>query len=528
MTRLKRIVAIGLSSIAVISICSAGGGAQSTPKPDAAAAARFLQQASWGPTAATIAHVQDVGFDGYINEQFLVPASPLDVPQPSANGSIPFRPVQDQFFFNAVNGQDQLRQRVAFALSEIWVVSGVKITDPRAMVNYLQVLEQDAFANYYDVMRDVTLCPAMGHYLDMVNNDKPDPRTGKSADENYAREIMQLFTIGLSVLSPDGTPVMGKDGNPVPTYTQDTIEGFSRAFTGWTYAPAAGATPHAHNPANWTQPMVPWEANHDTQAKTLLSGEQLPTGQTAEQDLKGALDNIFYHPNVGPFICRQLIQHLVTSSPSPGYVQRIVNVFNGAFAVPRGDMKAVVKAILLDPEARAGDDAAPATDEGHLREPVLFINGLLRALSATVGAANGLAPEGANLGQNIYFPPTVFSYFAPGYEIPGTAINAPEFQILSTSTAMLRADFVNDLVYGKIAGVTIDFNPWIQLATNSTKSLDTSTLLDLLNAALMGGRMPADMRSVIQKAVDAASSPKAKVQTAIYLIATSSQYQIER
>lgn len=448
------------------------------------------------------------------------------------------RPVQDQFFFNAVYGEDQLRQRVLFALNQIWVVSGVKINQPAAMVNYLQLLQNDAFANYYDVMYDVTLSPAMGHYLDMLNNDKPDAKTGKGANENYARELLQLFTIGLSELAPDGTLITDDTGNPVPTYTQDIIEGFSYAFTGWTYAPAPGAVSRVHNPANWTQPMVAWNSNHDMHAKGLLNGATLPPNQTAEEDLRGALSNIFNHPNVGPFVCRQLIQHLVTSDPSPAYVKRVAEVFSGNPSssskrvprgrVPRGDMKAVIKAILLDPEARNGDDAAPPAGEGHLREPVLFVNGLLRALNAAVTQANGLASAGATMGQNICFPPTVFNFFAPDYEISGTAINAPEFQILSPSSAMLRADFVNNLIYGKIPGVTLDPEPFIRLSASADTALDPAAMLDVLDAVLMGGRMPAAMRQVIRKAVDAAPTAQAKVRTAIYLIATSWQYQVER
>ena len=520
-------------------------------RPDAAAAARFLQQASWGPTAATVAHVQDIGFAAYIEEQFAATPSTISVPPPDANGNTSLRGVQDQFFFNAVSGEDQLRQRVMFALNQIWVVSGLKITDPAAMVNYLQVLQRDAFTNYYDVMYDVTLSPAMGHYLDMVNNDKPNPRTGRGANENYAREFMQLFTIGLSKLHLDGTPMADASGNPIPTYTQDTIEGFARAFTGWTYAPAAGAEPKAHNPANWTKPMVPWNANHDTDPKELLNGVILPPRQTAEEDLRGALNNVFNHPNVGPFVCRQLIQHLVTSNPSPAYVARVVRVFDGtglalrpepgtsrlaamgrgvAEDIPavRGDMEAVIGAILLDREARQGDDAVLPPGAGHLREPVLFINSLLRALNATVSPGNGLAPAGSILGQNIYFPPTVFNYFAPDYEIPGTTVNAPEFQILSPATAMLRADFVNSLAYGKIAGVSVDFTPFIQLSANANGSGDTARMLNVFDAALMWGRMPADMRGILAKAVGAAPSTRAKVQAAIYLIATSWQYQVER
>jgi uncharacterized protein (DUF1800 family) len=547
MNRNKKIWSRGLFITVSCMLSTFVAWAQASSKPDAFAAARFLQQSSWGPTVATIAHVQDVGFEAYIDGQFRELPSVITVPAPDSSGRILMRPVQDQFFFNAVRGDDQLRQRVMFALNQIWVISGLKITDPSAMVTYLRVLQKDAFANYFDLMYDATLNPAMGRYLDMVNNDKPDPKTGKGANENYAREILQLFTIGLCELSPDGSLITDHYGTPFPNYTQETIEEFARAFTGWTYAPAAGATPRAHNPANWIAPMVPWEANHDVGAKTLLNGTVLRSNQSAGADLVGALDNIFQHPNVGPFICRQLIQHLVTSSPSPGYVERVANAFNGSSptaarqgrglpagshtvsrSLSRGDMKAVIKAILLDPEARAGDNGAPASEEGHLMEPVLFMTSILRALDATVSPANGLATIGSGLGQNLYYPPTVFNYFAPDYEISGTDINAPEFQILSTSTAMLRADFINSLIYGAITGVTIDLNPIIQLSTNASKNLDAAKMLDILNASLMWGRMPGAMSDTIRKAAVAATSVKAAVQAAIYLIGSSWQYQVQR
>jgi uncharacterized protein (DUF1800 family) len=537
MAHTKRVFVQGLYLILLCSLSAAGSRAAGNSRPDSLAAARFLEQASWGPTIATVAHLKEVGFDGYLAEQFATAPSAITVPVPDATGNVPYRPLQDQFFFNAMNGSDQLRQRVVFALNQIWVVSGLKITQPAAMVNYLQVLQKDAFGNYFDIMHDVTLTPAMGHYLDMVNNDKPNPKTGKGANENYAREIMQLFTIGLVRLNADGSVVLGTTGNPIPTYTQDTIEGFSRAFTGWTYAPAPGVASSPHNPANWTEPLVAWEKNHDTDPKELLSGAVLPGNRTAEQDLNDALTNIFEHPNVGPFICRQLIQHLVTGNPSPGYVSRVAGIFNGGAGTARGDMKAVIRAILLDPEARMGDSVsarprarftAPAADEGHLREPVLFVNALLRALGANVESSNALTPACAALGQRIFFPPTVFNYFAPGYEIAGTGINAPEFQILSTSTAMLRADLVNSIVYGKLSGVSIDLAPFIKAATGQGGTLNSDELLAAIDELLMQGRMPADMWSLVRKAVDAAPTDRAKAQAAVYLTASSSQYQIER
>lgn len=256
---------------------------------------------------------------------------------------------------------DQLRQRVAFALSQIFVIGGSKVGDPTAYTNYLQLLNNEAFTNYRQIMNDVTLSPAMGHWLDMVNNGKPNVSKGDHADENYAREFMQLFTIGTSQLNPDGSYQLDSNGNQIPTYTQNTVEAFALAYTGWTYPLMPGATQQTYNPAYWNGPMVPVDSNHDTESKQLLvypgvaGGGLLSAGQTAEQDLNGALDNVFNHPNVGPFVSRELIQHLVTGNPSPGYIQRVASVFNDNGSGVRGDMKSVITAILIDPEARRGD-----------------------------------------------------------------------------------------------------------------------------------------------------------------------------
>ena len=284
---------------------------------------------------------------------------------------------------------------------------------------YLRLLSQDAFSTYATIAHDVTLSPSMGHYLDMVNNDKPNPALGRSADENYARELLQLFTIGVNELNDDGSPRL-ENGQPVPTYSQDTIEYLSNVLTGWTYPPKPGAVSASHNPAWFQGQMVPVQSNHDTSAKVLLDGATLPADQTAQQDLDGALQIILSHRNVAPFVSRQLIQHLVTSAPSPAYVARVAS----AFRVSGGDMKTVIRAILLDPEARAGDDAIRTAREnanrlalrapdaeagrddpgfGHLREPALFINGLLRSLGAVVPPTNGLPSQSNILSQNVYY-----------------------------------------------------------------------------------------------------------------------------
>ena len=501
-----------------------------TPKVTANAAARFLEQASWGPTPAAVAEVQNLGFDAWIAAQFAVPPSAI----PDATVTVDkagkttssLRNVQQAFFVNAVNGQDQLRQRVAFALAQIWVVSGVKLSAD-SIPPYLRLLAADAFTTYPQIMHDVTLSPAMGHYLDMVNNDKPSKTRG--ANENYAREVLQLFTIGLSKLDQYGNPVLVK-GQPVPSYTQDTVEGFARTFTGWTYAPPAGVASKWTNPSNFTAPMVAVEAHHDTTPKTLLGGETICPGGgcTAEADLKAALDNIARDENLAPFISRQLIQHLVMSSPSNDYVQDVAAIFTST----HGDMKEVVKAILLDDEARRGDDTG-VPQAGHLKEPVLFINGLLRGLQAKVDGTNTLVDFGSRLGQNIYNPPTVFNYFPPNYQIniakgtTSSTYNAPEFALLSEATAMMRADFLNSLAFGKITGVTLDLTRYSAPLT-ATPPGDPSKMIDALNTDLMGGRMSSSMHDIILAAVNKATTPAAKVETAVYLIGSSWEYQVQR
>ena len=349
---------------------------------------RFLEQTTFGPTNPLIAQVQQTGLQNFLTAQLAMTVTPYADPAATeTNNTL----LQQRYFVQLISAPDQLRQRVAFALAQIFVIAGDKINTPQAYTPYLDLLENDAFTNYRQIMQDVTLSPAMGHYLDMVNNDKPNVTTGTHADENYAREAMQLFTIGLSMLNEDGSLQLS-NGSPIPTYTQDTVVAFARAYTGWTYPTQPGATLQKHNPAYWTGPMVAFESNHDSDPKQLLrytgaaSGGLLPGGQSAEQDLAGALDNIFNHPNVPPFVALRLIQHLVTSNPSPAYIQRVADVFKNNGSGVRGDMAAVITAVLMDPEARRGDNPATAVGtDGHLQEPILYMTGLLREFNASYG-----------------------------------------------------------------------------------------------------------------------------------------------
>jgi uncharacterized protein (DUF1800 family) len=494
----------------------------------AAATIRFLEESTFGPTPALLTQVQQTGFTAFLNDQFNAPASTY--PDPAATVNTLF-PTQQVLFTNALTGPDQLRLRVAFALSQIWVTSGNKIP-PQGMAPYMRLLSQDAFANYRTIMQDVTLSPAMGHYLDMVDNDKPNPAANTHANENYARELMQLFTLGLYTLNEDGSLQLDASNNPIPTYDQNAVQDFARALTGWTYPTQPGMTLMKHNPPYWLGPMEALDSNHDTQAKILLSGTTLPAGQTALQDLNGALDNIFNHPNVGPFISKQLIEHLVTSNPSAAYVKRVADVFaSGGFesfgSGKRGDMKAVIAAILLDPEARRGDDAntAVATD-GHLREPILYIANLLRAFGATSDGA-GPVNFASSLSEPPLLSPTVFNFFPPNYVIPGTTLLGPEFELQTTATSLARINFVNSFVYGSIgSGTMVNFTPYATLATT-----DVNQLVESLNVLLLHGSLSPLARASILAAVNSVpggtNQHLNQAKAAIYMIASSSQYQVE-
>lgn len=495
------------------------------------AAARFLDQAAWGPDAATIAHVQSVGFKQYLTEQMVAPVSPL--PDPTLTPYY-LNGVQANFFTNAVHGKDQLRQRMAFALLNIFVTSAVNENTAIQLIPYLQIMQRDAFANYRQLLEDVTLSPTMGEYLSMVNNDIANTTTGTLPNENYAREIMQLFSIGLSQLNQDGTLQLDANGNPIPTYTQTTIQQFAKLFTGWTYPTKPGANLAKHNPAYYTGQMVPYPANHDETSKTLLNGFVVPAGQTPAADLKMALDNVASHPNVGPFICNQLIQRLVMSNPSPAYVSRCAAAFNNDGTGVRGNLAAVATAILLDPEARAGDDpstAAPAYG-GKLREPVFYLISMMRGLGAQVNDSNPLTGYATNMGQQLLFPPTVFNYFTPSYQIPQTFTGAnkligPEFELESPSNRVLRYNTVNTIVFGNLgAGAVINLTPFTNLGNNMP------ALYQAIANAFFYGQLPAPLRNAMQLATNAitgttAASMKARAQAALYLALSSGYYDVQ-
>ena len=490
------------------------------------AAARLLDQATWGPTPSSVSQLQTTAIADWLNEQFALNTSDLpDQPILNSDGkpNNNLAPVQAAFFQNAVTSQDQLRQRVAFVLSQIFVVSQTSGVSPAyAYPPYWRIFRDHAFGNYRDVIKAVTLNPAMGRYLNMANNNKANPSRRTAANENYARELMQLFTLGLTQLNSDGSPVLDQNQNPVPTYNQAIVTNLARALTGWTYPTAPGATPKTNSPAYYTGQMFAVEAEHDLTAKPVFGNVTIPAGQSAEQDLESVLDALMSQPTMAPFVSQQLIQHLVTSNPSPAYIKRVSQVFTNNGSGVTGDLKAVVTAILTDPEARAADDpSAPVNPNfGHLREPILFVTNLLRGLNATLSATSKVQNLSSEMSESLFAAPSVFSYFSPLYRTE-KGLFGPEFQIYSTHTVAQRADIVNSILYGKVdAGTTVNLAPFVSHADNTTD------LLNYISSVFLHGGMSTALQQAATAAVNAATTPTAKAQAALYVVLTSGEYQV--
>lgn len=527
---------------------------------------RFLEQAGFGGTQALDQRVRRIGVRSYLAEQ-------LEQPYPSAGNpypNIPLKstntedvalgcgprpepttleyricirdhysmyPVQKWFFTDALYGESQLRHKTAWSLSQIWVISGAGgVTQQSSwMIAYHQKLSEHAFGNYRNLMKDITLNPGMGNFLDMVRSTKNNP------NENYPREILQLFTVGLFMLNQDGTLQLDTNGNPIPTYDQTTIDNFTEVFTGWTYC-TTGCPNSAPSILNFKDPMILNQANHNVTTKTLLAypnavNQNIAANLNGNVELDLALDNIFYHPNVGPFVSKLLIQQMVTSDPSPAYVGRVAAAFNNNGAGVRGDMKAVIRAILLDAEARG--DVKTDPNFGKLREPVSFATNILKALNvknaALTGPSDGVITNYTNgIGQNPFNSPTVFNYYPPDFVVPGTSLLGPEFGILTTGTAVGRANVVNTMTFGQIntgennpAGTRIDI---ADLQALSTADPTGNLMLDALNQRMLHNTMSPQMRSTILPAVTiiAASDTLGRARAAVYLVASSSQFQVQR
>jgi uncharacterized protein (DUF1800 family) len=499
-------------------------------------AARLLDQTTFGPTLSAISNVQKIGITAYLAQQFAAPTTRMPaIPNPpvATCSDATYRCAQSSFWKNALTANDQLRQRVAFAFSEMFVVS-TDMVNARTIPSYHNLLANDAFGNFRQVINDVATSAAMGEYLNMLNSDRAP--AGQIPNENFARELMQLFTTGLVLINAEGEPDLNAQQLPQPVFTEAEVQASARALTGWTYASPTGGVPTSfpNGLPNFDQPMRAIEVSHDTSGKTLLDGVNLAPGQTAEADLAGVIDSIFNHPNVGPFVSRQLIQHLVNSNPSPAYVGRVSAVFANDGAGVRGDMKAVIAAILTDPEARA-PDTNPTEDGGHLREPILYFTGILRALQSTNTNSQGrydmATSYTAPLGETPYGAESVFNFFPPSYVIPGTTINAPEFAQEDTAAAMLRLNLADSIVRNHLTSFSIDLSQTSMLgkiaSATGNAGVDSANLVNALDILFTHSQMPAAMKAAIVAHVTQLPVIGQRVRVATWLVISSNFYQIE-
>ena len=525
-------------------------------------AVRFLLQASFGPTAAEVDSLATKPYGTWLTDQMALPhqADYVNAVQAQYNQGDAWRPngasyspnvVAQTFWKTAATAPDQLRKRVAFALHQIFMVSQTDSnlwSQARAVANYHDLLNKNAFGNFRQLMEDMALSPAMGIYLSHLRNRKEDAATGRMPDENFARELMQLFTIGLHELNNDGSPKRGSNGQPIETYTINDVMALAKVFTGWSWAfPDAEMTDAKFR---WGSPvmtaagdqridllpMKAYASQHSTAAKTLFAGKPwaltIPANGTAQADLKLALDALFNHPNVGPFIGRQLIQRLVTSQPSAAYVARVAAVFNNNGNGVRGDLAAVVRAILLDDEARN----TPPGGFGKLREPVLRVAHWARALGAQSTTGNWLLMwELESAGQRALAAPSVFNHYRPGYVPPNTSFatmgsTAPEFQIVNESSVAAwintaEAMAGNGLGWtGSANDVKVDYAP----LGSTVASGSLHRLTDQLDLLLLGGRMSAALRSSVVDAMaavpDSATAAANRARAATFLVLASPEF----
>ncbi|MGM9488464.1 DUF1800 domain-containing protein [Ideonella sp. YS5] len=509
-------------------------GVEGTTRADAF---RLLTQATFGPVESDIGQVMSLGAAGWVDEQLAKPAQAVHLARWRADDAeAKARRAKDtagapsmvsSFYQQALQADDQLRQRMAYALSQIFVVSMVDLASERAesVASYYDMLEADAFGNFRTLLQDVAMHPAMGQYLSHLKNRKEDLLLGRVPDQNFAREIMQLFSIGLLQLNTDGTLKLDGNGAPIETYATADIEGLSSVFTGFSwYGPDtqnARFNGNLQDPERLVMPMQGYPQFHSMLEKRFL-GTVVPPQSPADPaaSLKAAIDTIFAHPNVGPFISRRLIQRLVTSAPSPAYVRRVAAVFNNNGLGTRGDLKAVVRAILLDDEARS-ENAAADPQYGKVKEPVLRLTAFLRAFGARSDSGKVLMnitdDPGLELAQTPLRSPSVFNFYRPGYvpaggEAAAIGMTLPEMQITDESSV---AGYVNFMVTAVRIGVGqkgVDgkaARPDLQLDYTAQKPLvtDPALLVDSVNDRLFGEPVNATLRDETIAAVSSIVIP---------------------
>lgn len=553
------------------------------PKPgdvkyaEAQEAVRFLTQATFGATPKTVFNLMQKSYATWIDEQMaMAPSYHLSrleqryseinydpAPENESDEEAWVRDIQrsDIWWESAVWGHDQLRQRVAYSLSQIFVISNVSdvlFNDSRGIANYQDILVTHAFGNYRDLLEDVTLSPIMGEYLSMIRNEKADESRNIRPDENYAREVMQLFSIGLVELNLDGSVKLDGNGQAIPTYGQDDIKALARVFTGWYHATINNWWEWVTGGDSEILPMQAFENKHDTDQKVLFGNQVIPAGQSAYDDLSAAMDILFNHPNVAPFISKQLIQRLVTSNPTPGYVERVANVFNNNGQGERGDLGAVVRAILLDDEARNGHLTMPDTF-GKVKEPILKLSAFWRAFKAQgtrVEERNGqvyehrLRHRGSDrtFGQRPFGSFSVFNFYRPDYQPAGSLTQAnllaPELQIHTDSQIVASMNTMGANIYWRdinnewpqteVAGDSWDVYPSAMNFTYEKTLAETpQEILDRINLLLLAGHMSTPMYDEILSYLQAQDAgqdwlKQLMVYDAMYLVTASAEFAIQQ
>ncbi len=519
-------------------------------------ASRFASQSTFGLRYENIEEIAKTGRRFWLEDQFNIPptfhkpiAEDLITRQDSGEwrefvrNPLKLRTVIHRFAWwqQTMTAEDVVRQRVAYALSQFFVVSDrapVLRLNPYSLTSFYDLLLDNAFGNFRDLLKDVALSPAMGHYLSHANNRKANPRRNTFPDENFAREVMQLFSIGLYELNINGTLKLDSNGEPIPTYDNDDIREMAKIFTGLTYAGEGhhwGRRRFSHADTEvFSLPMIMYERFHEPGEKILLDSTVVPAGQRGMQDVEAAIDVLFDHPNVGPFFCKQLIQRLVTSNPSPEYIERVARAFNGETGSPRGDMKAVLRAIFFDPEAEIGSWSRTF---GRLKEPVVRIVSLARMFNYTSDSG-----EYFNTGFRLDFlaqqhplsSPSVFNFYQPNYapvgEIADNEMVAPEFQITTSTTVIGITNFIGLGIFNEnqvfhtfsphFEVPRIDLSDYEELATESTD------LIDRLDIVLTQGQLSQATRDIVIDVLDRVDDARQRAQIAIYLIMISPDYAV--
>ena len=474
-------------------------------------AARFTRQAAFGPRPGLVEHIQQVGLQGFLDEQAKLPG----VTYPSS--LLPRYP-----YLQAVaGGGSLLRLRVAMALQS-FIVNQAISQEYQSYAPWERKLETDSLGSFRQLMTDIVSDARMAGFLNLAGNNFM-PSAGIHPNQNFSREFMQLFTLGVAKLNEDGTVQRDGNGVEVPTYDQNTINDFSRALTGWDYGPVVDPQYTAFG-IDHSQPMAAHDNLHDHGAKTLFGTVTLPAGQDITTDRTTALDAIFNHPNLPPFLATRLITQLVTSNPSPAYVKRISAVFKDNGKGVRGDMTAVVEAILMDPEARAGDAATVdvGANDGVLQDPVMFEAFVMNVLQQTQWDGQVTYLPG-RMGEDFWHPNSVFGFFPPSFQVPGTTINSPQFSLLNNLTQLHRSQYL----YGMIAGTTSGFmdmyqaNSWLYTAFTNVPDL-----VEGLNHQLFSGKMPAATRTAILNYCAGIPDQKQAFTAAIFLAMNSDSINV--